>query len=99
MGADGNIAGFILFAGKHADHIAHRIDVDIVQFEFAETILQPVGARRFAKGRRRDARQFHLPLLQLESLCAGASQKPRAPTAFRPTAPPVAGRCGPIGFR
>ena len=53
-----------------SENVADFIGVNRLQSEFAKFVSQPFPPRAFAKRRRRDARQLHLPLRELRLLCA-----------------------------
>ena len=59
MCADGNDFGGC--APPNSEDVADFVDPDIIQYDFFELGGEPFGPGRFAEGRGRNARKFHLP--------------------------------------
>ncbi len=55
-------------SGMQTEHVAHIIDANIIEGDFAKALGQPCPACRLAKRRRRNPRHLHLPLRQLRLL-------------------------------
>ena len=53
-----------------AEYVAHVVDADVIQSDFAKTFSQPCAPCRLAKRRRRNTSHLHLPVRQLRLLDA-----------------------------
>jgi len=66
VGTDRHVAIFSILSRDYSENVADRINVHVLEAEFAEAILHPVRAGSFAKGGSGDARKLHLSFLELD---------------------------------